>query len=89
MLSNTKANPQNHLRAITLRSGKKVEMRRKTQHSKEKESIIEDQEELVQQIDPTPGMEKMVPPPVKEYVPYLPYSLRLKKDQTNEQFKPF
>lgn len=45
-----------------------MEMRRETPSCKEKESIVEDREELVQEKGSTPNMEKIVSPPFKEYV---------------------
>lgn len=73
-----------HLKAITLRCGKEVKMRKETAPSKKKEPTVEAQDELVQEKESISIMQKCVPPLVKEYIPRLLYPSRLKKDQTNE-----
>ena len=54
-----------------------------------KDPLVEAREEPVKDRIQDAVKEKIKTPPVKEYVPHLPYPLRLKKDQVNEQFKCF
>ena len=89
MPSNIKANPQEHLKAITLRSGKQVAMRKKTSPVQEKDPQVEDHRDSVEERDQGASKEKAEPPLVKEYIPRLPYLSKLKKDQVDEQFKQF
>lgn len=87
LLSNIEANPWKHLKAITLSSGKQVEMRNEIILSKEKEPVVQVQDEPLQEKGATPFLEKSVLHLVKEYVPWLLYYSRLKKDHTDKQFK--
>ncbi|XP_039146863.1 uncharacterized protein LOC120284127 [Dioscorea cayenensis subsp. rotundata] len=54
---------------------------------KEKMPEIEVVESPTRGRKPNPNVENKTPPPVKEYVPHLPYPSRLKNDRTNEKFK--
>ena len=49
--SHTKANPRNHVKAITLTNGKQVEMRRDTPPTQEKELTVEACEDLEKEKD--------------------------------------
>lgn len=71
--SYTEANPREHLKAITFRSDKQVEMKKETNPSEEKEPMVKDHGELVQEEGSTLNLQKSVPHPVKEYTPRLPY----------------
>lgn len=89
LVRNIEANSRMHLKAITLMSGKQVEMRREITLSKEKETIVESQEELLQEKELTLNIEKIVPLPIKQYMPQLPYPSRLMKNEMYEKFKCF
>ena len=54
-----------------------------------KDPLVEAREEPVEDRVQNVVKEKIKTPPVKEYVPRLPYRSRLKKDQVNKQFKRF
>ena len=54
-----------------------------------KDPLVEAREEPVEDRVQDAVKEKIKTPPVKEYVPHLPYPSRLKKDQVNKQFKCF
>lgn len=55
----------------------------------ENESEIEVSESPLKEEDATSIVKKKTPPPVKEYVPWLPYPSQLKSDHTDEKFKWF
>ena len=54
-----------------------------------KDPLVEAREEPVEDRVQDAMKEKIKTPPVKEYVPHLPYPSRLKKVLVNEQFKRF
>ncbi|XP_039130876.1 uncharacterized protein LOC120267262 [Dioscorea cayenensis subsp. rotundata] len=56
---------------------------------KKKEQEIKVVENPARESEPTPIVEKRILPPLKEYVPNLPYPSRFKNDHMNEHFKKF
>ena len=87
--SDTEVNPREHLKVITLRSGKELEERQRAQTEKaidpQKHSISQDA--IVEEVTPPP------PPSHEEktlaYKPRVPYPTRLNKDKDEAQFKKF
>ncbi|XP_039123368.1 uncharacterized protein LOC120259985 [Dioscorea cayenensis subsp. rotundata] len=94
--SNTKNNPREHLKAVTLRSGKQVEARAEegssTKHNgvaaredpKSSESEIEGVKEKQDE-----GTIQLPTPRIPEYKPVTPYPARLRQDKDEAQFKKF
>ncbi|KAI3773692.1 hypothetical protein L1987_48222 [Smallanthus sonchifolius] len=81
--SNTVANPNAHVKAITLRSGKTTEEGTATvleQDVVEKESTIG-----IREIT-TPAVEKRNKEPVRAYIPPLPYPGRLRKEKLEKEY---
>lgn len=76
--SNIKANPQEHHKSITLRSGKQVEMWKDMLLIKDKEPTVEDREELIKERGPNPSKERTESSLVKKYIPHLSYLSMLK-----------
>jgi len=79
LLSNTETNPREHVKAITLRSGREVESRL----ALEKTSVEAPKDVEVEEV---PKRKEVAPPP---YKPRIPYPSRLKNDQNDEQYKKF
>ncbi|XP_039118484.1 uncharacterized protein LOC120254447 [Dioscorea cayenensis subsp. rotundata] len=94
--SNTENNPREHLKAITLRSGKQVEARAEegssTKHNgvaaredpKPSESELEGVKEKQDE-----GTIQLPTPRIPEYKPVIPYPARLRQDKDEAQFKKF
>lgn len=82
----TEANPHEHLKAITLRSGKEVGMSEDKEMEKKTEPTIKVSESPMKEGEAIPIIES-VPLPGKEHVTRLPYPSRLKTIRTDEQFK--
>ncbi|XP_039120906.1 uncharacterized protein LOC120257485 [Dioscorea cayenensis subsp. rotundata] len=94
--SNTENNPREHLKAVTLRSGKQVEARAEegssTKHNgvaiqedpKPSESDVEGVKEKQDE-----GTIQLPTPRILEYKPVIPYPARLRQDKDEAQFKKF
>lgn len=89
LLRNTEANPLEHFKVITIRSGKKVEMRKEIVMEKEKVPVIDVFEVSIKEGGTTLTLEKSVLQMVKGYVLRLPYPSKLKSEHTDKQFKRF
>ena len=83
--SNMETNPEEHVKATTLRSGKELQVQ-ETVHEKKKERESEVEEQSVRKEE---SQEKISPALPKEYQPHLLYPSRLRKDRDDEQYKKF
>ncbi|XP_039128945.1 uncharacterized protein LOC120265098 [Dioscorea cayenensis subsp. rotundata] len=94
--SNTENNPREHLKAVTLRSGKQVEARAE-EGSSTKENGVAIQEDPKPSESEVEGRKEkqdektlqLPTPRVPEYKPVIPYPARLKQDKDEAQFKKF
>ncbi|XP_039116475.1 uncharacterized protein LOC120251891 [Dioscorea cayenensis subsp. rotundata] len=94
--SNTENNPREHLKAVTLRSGKQVEARAKEGSSTEHDGVAVREDPMSSESLVDGGKEKqdeeilqLPTPRVPEYKPTIPYPARLKQDKEEAQFKKF
>ncbi|XP_039126983.1 uncharacterized protein LOC120263159 [Dioscorea cayenensis subsp. rotundata] len=94
--SNTENNPREHLKAVTLRSGKQVEARAKEGSSTEHDGVAVREDPMSSESLVERGKEKqdeetlqLPTPRVPEYKPTIPYPARLKQDKEEAQFKKF
>ncbi|KAL5756520.1 hypothetical protein ACOSQ2_021266 [Xanthoceras sorbifolium] len=103
--SNTKTNPKEHCKAITLRSNKQVDQHVGVQEKEKEASNVkshrddsfstkdneEEKEKEINKKDDLPKTSFDLPPPpeVKAYVPSLPYPQRLKKHKDEKSFTKF
>ncbi|XP_039140539.1 uncharacterized protein LOC120277763 [Dioscorea cayenensis subsp. rotundata] len=93
---NTKNNPREHLKAVTLRSGKQVEARAE-EGSSTKHDCVAVQEDPNSSESEVEGRKlkqneetlQLPTPRVPEYKPPIPYPPRLKQDIEEAQFKKF
>ena len=85
LLGNTEINPKEHVKAVTLRTGKELQVR-ETVNEKRKEREFEVEEQSMRKDE---SQEKSSPTLPKEYQPHLPYPSKLRKDRGDEQYKKF
>ncbi|KAK0583647.1 hypothetical protein LWI29_000886 [Acer saccharum] len=85
--SNTVVNPKEQCNAISLRSGKEVEL--SENFGMRKEDVVEEKKSSSHDNVPTTSQDPPPPPEVKAYVPPIPYPQRLKKHKDAHNFGKF
>ena len=97
LLSNTEKNPKEQIKAITLRSGTKIQTPKATIEYEEKKNEGEVQQDD-QKAEKPKELEvkeenkekvKLKAPPIQPYKPPVPYPQRLKKKEHDQQFVKF
>ena len=85
----TETNPREHVKAITLRSGKQVETQPTTKESslptEKTHSDTQEEQNIQATVEPKPTTSTTSPP----YVPPIPFPQRLKKKNLDRQFSKF
>ncbi|XP_052198364.1 uncharacterized protein LOC127805652 [Diospyros lotus] len=88
--SNTEVNPKEQVNAITTRSGVQLpEIHVKRPGVAKQNGIIQEITDQLEESDVAAEQEKVIPSPVKPYVPPIPFPQRLSKHKMDKQFEKF
>ncbi|XP_052197380.1 uncharacterized protein LOC127804545 [Diospyros lotus] len=88
--SNTEVNPKEQVNAITTRSGVQLpEIHVKRPSVAKENGTVKEKIEQLEEPEVAAEQEKVIPPPVKPYVPPIPFPQRLRKHKLDKQFEKF
>ncbi|XP_052182034.1 uncharacterized protein LOC127794819 [Diospyros lotus] len=88
--SNTEVNPKEQVNAITTRSGVELpEIHVKRPSMAKQNGIVQETTDQLEEPEVVAKQDKVISPPVKPYVPPIPFPQRLHKHKMDKQFEKF